>query len=136
VEPAPSFEPALLELEQEVPPHILEEEDILPVETDAEPETDIAFGPTLSRSTRTRRQTDRYQPYMEQRHMAFAAELSEVADVDESYYEVLHEDDYRIQDDMKDPVVSISSTKEDTIYYDQAMRAPDKKKSLKPLLRR
>jgi hypothetical protein len=33
--------------------------------------------------------------------MAFAAEISEVADVDEAYYDVLHEDDYRIQDDMK-----------------------------------
>jgi hypothetical protein len=63
---------------------------------------------------------------MEQRNMAFAAELSEVADVDESYYDVLHEDDYRIQDDMKDPVAFISSTDEDTMYYDQAMRAPDK----------
>jgi hypothetical protein len=59
--------------------------------------------------------------------MAFAAELSEVADVDEAYYDVLHEDDYRIQDDMKDHVVFMSSTDEDTMYYDQDMKAPDKK---------
>jgi hypothetical protein len=63
---------------------------------------------------------------MEQRNMAFASELSKVADVDELYYDVLHEDDYRIQDDMKDPVAFISSTDEDTMYYDQAMRAPAK----------
>jgi hypothetical protein len=68
--------------------------------------------------------------------MAFASELSGAEDVDESYYDVLHEDDYCIQDDMKDPVAFMSSTDEDTIYYDQAMRAPDKKNSLKPLLRK
>jgi hypothetical protein len=68
--------------------------------------------------------------------MAFAAELSEVADVDESYYDVLHEDDYRIQDNMKGPVAFMSSTDEDTMYYDQAMKAPDKKTSLRPSLRK
>jgi hypothetical protein len=63
--------------------------------------------------------------------MAFAAEMSEAADVDEAYYDVLHEDDYRIQDDMKDPVALISSTDEDTMYVDQAMKAPDKQKLVK-----
>jgi hypothetical protein len=66
VEPAASLEPDLFELEQEVPPHILEEEDIPPVEMDAEKETAIPFGPTLRRSTRTRRPTAQYQQYMEQ----------------------------------------------------------------------
>jgi hypothetical protein len=68
--------------------------------------------------------------------MAFAAEISEVADVDEAYYDVLHEDDYRIQDDMKDPVAFMSSTDEDTMYYDQAMNAPDKQNFLKLSLRK
>jgi hypothetical protein len=61
VEPAPSLEPELFELEQETSPHIFEEEEIPHVETDAEPETDVPFGPTLRRSTRTRRPTARYQ---------------------------------------------------------------------------
>jgi hypothetical protein len=39
--------------------------------------------------------------------MAFASELSEAEDVDESYYDALHEDDYRIQDDMSDPVAFV-----------------------------
>jgi hypothetical protein len=39
--------------------------------------------------------------------MAFASELSEAEDVDEAYYDVLHEDDYRIQDDMRDPIIHV-----------------------------
>jgi hypothetical protein len=58
--------------------------------------------------------------------MAFASELSETEEVDESYYDALHEDDYHIQDDMRDPMSFMSATDEDTMYYDQAMRAPDK----------
>jgi hypothetical protein len=113
----------------------LEEEEIPHVETDTDPETDIPFGPTLRISTRTRIPTARYQQYMKQRNMAFTAELSKVADVDESYYNVLHEDDYRIQDDMKDPVSFMSSTDKDTMYYDQAMRAPDFKKIIEAIVK-
>jgi hypothetical protein len=134
-EPAPSLEPELFELEQETSPHIFEEEEIPHVETDAEPETEVPVGPTLRRSTRTRRPTARYQQYPEQRNMAFAAELSEVADVDEAYYDVLHEDNYRIQDDMKDPVAFMSSTDEDTMYYDQAMKAPDKQNFIEAIVK-
>jgi hypothetical protein len=47
VEPAASLEPDLFELEQEVPPYILEEDDTPPVEMDGEPEAAIPFGPTL-----------------------------------------------------------------------------------------
>jgi hypothetical protein len=67
--------------------------------------------------------------------MAFASELSEVTDVDESYYDVLHEDDYRILDDMKDPVAFMSSTDEDTMYYDQAMRSPDKQNFIEAIVK-
>jgi hypothetical protein len=52
--------------------------------------------------------------------------MSKAADVDEAYYDALHEDDYRIQDDMKDPVAFMSSTDEDTMCFDQDMKAPDK----------
>jgi hypothetical protein len=67
--------------------------------------------------------------------MAFAAEMSEAADEDEAYYNVLHEDDYRIQDDMKDPVAFMSSTDEDTMYFDQAMKAPDKQKIVEAIVK-
>jgi hypothetical protein len=135
VEPAPSLESELFELEQEASPQIFEEEEIPHVETDAEPETEVPFGPTLRRSTRTRMTTARYQQYLEQRNLAFAAEMSEAADVEEAYYDVLHEDDYRIQDDMKDPVAFMSSTDEDTMYFDQAMKATDKQNDVEAIFK-
>jgi hypothetical protein len=51
VEPAASLEPDLFKLEQEVPPHVLEEDDTPPDEMDADPEAAIPFGATLRRST-------------------------------------------------------------------------------------
>jgi hypothetical protein len=129
------LEPELFELEQETSPQIFEEEEIPHVETDAEPEMEVPFGPTLRRSTRTRRLTARYKQYLEQRNMDFAAKLSKVANVDEAYYDVLHEDDYRIQEDMKDPLAFMSSTGEDTMYYAQAMKAPDKQNFIEAIVK-
>jgi hypothetical protein len=117
------------------PPPIFEEEEIPLVETDTETEAEVSLGPTLRRSTQTRRPTARYQQYLEQRNLAFAAEMSEAADVDEAYYDALHEDDYRIQDDMKDPVAFMSSTDEDTMYFDQAMKAPDKQNFVEAIVK-
>jgi hypothetical protein len=67
--------------------------------------------------------------------MAFAAEMSEAANVDEAYYDALHEDDYRIQDDMKDPVALMSSTDKDTMYFDQAMKTPDKQNVVEAIVK-
>jgi hypothetical protein len=58
--------------------------------------------------------------------MPLAAELSEAEEADKSYYDALHTYDYRIQDDMRDPVAFVPATYDGTMYYDQAMRAPDK----------
>jgi hypothetical protein len=135
VEPAPNVEPELFELEQETSPPIFEEEELPLVETDTETEAEVSFGPTLRRSTRTRRPTARYQQYLEQRNLAFAAEMSEAADIDEAYYDALHEDDYRIQDDMKDPVAFMSAKDEDTMYFDQAMKAPDKQNFVEAIVK-
>jgi hypothetical protein len=74
--------------------------------------------------------------YLEQENMAFAANADANAsasadkdeEVDEAYYDVLHKDDCWIQDEMKDPVAFIYATDEDTMYYNQAMRAPTNKK--------
>jgi hypothetical protein len=101
VVPAEIFKPALFELEEEVPPpHVIEEDNPSPVELDTEPESATTFSPSLRRSARTRRPTAQYQQYLEQRNMDFSSELSEVEYIDESYYDALHEDDYRIKDDM------------------------------------
>jgi hypothetical protein len=67
--------------------------------------------------------------------MAFASELFEAEKVDESYYDALHEDDYRIQHDMRYPVAFVSATDEDTMFYDQAMRSPDKQNFVEALVK-
>jgi hypothetical protein len=85
VVPAEIYEPDLFELEEEVPPNVLEEDDPLSVELDTGPKAATMFGPTLRRSYRTMRPAAQYQQYLEQRNMAFSSELSEAEDVDESY---------------------------------------------------
>jgi hypothetical protein len=87
----------------------MEEDDTSPVEMDTGPEAATTLGPTLMHSARARRPTAQYQQYLEQRNMVFSSELSEEEDVDESYYDALHEDDYRIQEDMRDPVAFMSA---------------------------
>jgi hypothetical protein len=92
--PTEISEPDLFELEEEAPPQVLEEDDPSPVELDTEPEAATTFGPTLRRSARTRRPTVQYQQYLEQRNIAFSSEIFEAEDVDNSYHDALHEDDY------------------------------------------
>ena len=42
-----------------------------------------------------------------------------------SYYECMHEDDYRLQDEMRDPIAFQASSDPDTMYWGQAMNEPD-----------
>jgi hypothetical protein len=67
--------------------------------------------------------------------MAFAADFSETEEVDESYYNALHEYGYRIQDEMKDPVHFMYATDEETMYYYPAMRAPDWRNSMEAVVK-
>jgi hypothetical protein len=73
---------------------------------DVAPEGDVTptFGPILRRSIRMMRPTEQYQQYLYQRKMDLAEELSESEEADKAYYDALHEDNYRIQDEMKDHV--------------------------------
>ncbi len=41
-------------------------------------------------------------------------------------YDVFHEEDLRIQDEMEAPFAYLAKTDEDTMYFDQAMAAPDR----------
>ena len=43
-----------------------------------------------------------------------------------SYFDALHKEDYKIQEDMDDPIAFKASGDPDSMYYYQAMRAPDK----------
>ena len=50
---------------------------------------------------------------------------------DEAYYDAMHEDNYSLQDAMMNPIAFLSKTQEDTMYFDQAMKAPDHKEFIK-----
>jgi len=43
-----------------------------------------------------------------------------------TYYEALNEEDFKLQDDMKDPIRFKASADPDTMYHHQTMKAPDK----------
>jgi len=52
-----------------------------------------------------------------------------------SYYEAMHEDDYRLQDEMTDPFAFLASSSPDTMYYDQAIRQPDREEFIKAIVK-
>jgi hypothetical protein len=47
----------------------------------------------------------------------------------------MHEDEYRIQDEMTDPIAFLAKADEDTMYFHQAMKAPDKKEFFKAIVK-
>jgi hypothetical protein len=53
-----------------------------------------------------------------------------------SYYEVLHEDDYKLQDEMTDPIAFLSHHSDpDTMYFHEAMRQPDREDFIKAVIK-
>ena len=44
-----------------------------------------------------------------------------------SYYETIHQEDYKLQDSMNDPIAFAAKDGIDTLYYGQAMRDADRK---------
>ena len=44
---------------------------------------------------------------------------------DDDYYDAMHEEDYLLQEQMRNPVSFLASKTGGTMYYDQAMRQPD-----------
>ena len=57
----------------------------------------------------------------------------------EEHYGALHQDEYSIQEQMSDPIAFLSTMKKqsdpDTMYYHQAMAAPDHKEFKKETLK-
>ena len=47
-------------------------------------------------------------------------------DKSQVYYEALHEEDYKIQTLLEDPIVFSVAAEKDTMYYHQAMKCLDK----------
>ena len=52
-----------------------------------------------------------------------------------SYYDVLHEEDFSIQDKMTDPIAFKASTDPDTMYYHEAMAAPDRQQFITAIIK-
>jgi hypothetical protein len=75
--------------------------------------------------------------YVQQEGLAFAAERNDIQEeeAEERYYDAMHEDEYRIEDDMTDPIAFLAKADEDTMYFHQAMKAPDKEEFVKAIVK-
>jgi hypothetical protein len=95
------------------------------------------MGVGIRRSSRDRRPTARMLESVQQEGLAFAAERNDIQEeeAEERYYDAMHEDEYRIQDDMKDPIAFLAKTDEDTMYFHQEMKAPDKEEFVKKIVK-
>ena len=85
----------------------------------------------VRRSGRSRRLTLRMEESQQlraERHVAYSAQYDE-------YYDVLHEDDYQLQDDMEDPIAFLASSSADTMYFHQAMKEPDAQQFRKAIVK-
>jgi hypothetical protein len=52
-----------------------------------------------------------------------------------SYYESMHEEDYKLQDMLQDPISFLSKHGDpDTMYFHQAMRQPDREEFIKAIV--
>ena len=54
---------------------------------------------------------------------------------EQKYYEAMHQDDYKIQDDMQDPLAYRAASDPDIMYFDQAMKILDHKEFLNTSIR-
>jgi hypothetical protein len=89
------------------------------------------------RSSRDRRPTARMLESVQQEGLAFAAERNDIQEeeAEERYYDAMHEDEYRIQDDMMDPIAFLTKADEDTMYFHQAMKVPEKEELVKAIVK-
>ena len=47
----------------------------------------------------------------------------------------MHQEDNKLQDDMEDPIAYLASSEPDTMYFDQAMKEPDRQEFLNAAIR-
>ena len=93
--------------------------------------------PATRTSKRTRKPTQAFLDSVEQRDLefhdfhrdeyipqtcAFNANIASTT----AYYEALHQDDFKLRDDLSDPIAFLATTDGDTLHYGQAMKAQDR----------
>jgi hypothetical protein len=49
--------------------------------------------------------------------------------------QAMHKDDYLLHDEMMNPVAFMASSNQDTMYFHQAMKAPDQKQFMKAIIK-
>ena len=54
---------------------------------------------------------------------------------EQQYYESMHQEDYKIQENMQDPLSYLDSSDPDIMYFNQAMKQPDHKEFLNTAIR-
>jgi hypothetical protein len=66
--------------------------------------------------------------FVQQEGLAFTAERNDIQEeeAEERYYDAMHEDEYRIQDETANLIAFLVKADEDTMYFHQAMKAPNK----------
>ena len=52
-----------------------------------------------------------------------------------AYYDVLHEEDFTLQDEMSDPIAFKASSDPDTMFYHEAISAPDRKQFMQAIVK-
>ena len=86
----------------------------------------------LRRSSRVRKMTDRMRESIEQ---GMLARNSTITQCDEEYFEIMHNLDYSIQQDLDSPITYLAKTDRDTMYLHQAVREPDREKFVQAVIK-
>ena len=94
-------------------------------------ETDAHATRNVSRYGRIRTPTQRMKESEEQRNIAFSA----FYEANSAYYEAMHQDDYLLQDEMTNPIAFMAHSNKDTMYFHEAMQAPDKDEFAKAVVK-
>ena len=92
-----------------------------------EPQSSIS-----QRSGRKRRRTQIMQDAVDQG--LGITSFKATSEEHDSYYEVLHEDDFKLQDEMLDPIAFKATGNPDDMYFHQALKQPDKEDFLKAIV--
>ena len=86
-------------------------------------------------SGRVRKRTARMQGSIDQGLQLTSFHAQEEVVDREQYYETMHEDDYKLQDQMCDPIAFKANSDPDTMYYHEAIRAPDHDEFLQAIVK-
>ncbi len=120
---APQPEPAVqIDVTPDMPPELVLDPEPPMQEEQATEET-----PNVSRHCGVRRMTQKMRESQQQRQAGIVAHQSELPfdPVLEEQHTAMHEDSCRRQNEMDSPPSHMTKTDADTMYFDEAMRAPD-----------